>query len=98
MFLKISGISVRLAVKLSPFLEPFAILTSIVFILNSHAVFMCLTKLVWYSYMANHVLMILRPIMHQNSTLVRRWWPGRSSNTLGRMMTDFLTSSYSCEA
>ena len=38
MLLKVTRIYVRLAVKFSPFLEPFAIFTSVAFILDSHAI------------------------------------------------------------
>ena len=41
MFLKVPGIDVRVAVKFSPFLKPFAVFTPVVFIIDSHAVFMC---------------------------------------------------------
>ena len=59
MFFKVPRVYVRVAVKLSPFLIPFAIFASIVNIFDSHAVFVCLTKLVWYPCMATHKLMIL---------------------------------------
>ena len=43
LFLKGSGIDVWEAMKLSPSFEPFALFTSIVYIIYSHAVFVSLT-------------------------------------------------------
>ena len=79
------GIYIRVSMKLPPSLEPFAFFTAIVFIVYSHTIFMRLTQLVWYPFLTNPELMILRSIMNQDSTLVRRRWPGLASSTLRRV-------------
>ena len=98
MFFKVPGIDIRIAVKFSPSLKPFTIFTSVIFVFYSHAVFVCHTQLVWDRYLTVYVLMILRPLVYQDSALVWRWWPGLTRSTLWRVLTDICTSNRSCGA
>ena len=59
MFFKSPWILIRIAMKFSPPLEPFAAFTAIVFIFDSHAVIMSHTQLVWYTSLTLYVLVII---------------------------------------
>ena len=66
-------IKVWVAMKFAPLLEPFTAFTTIIFILDSHAVFMGHTQLVWYTCLTLYVLVIIRAMVYQDRTLVRGW-------------------------
>ena len=60
MFFESPWIKVWVAMKFAPLLEPFTAFTTIIFILDSHAVFMGHTQLVWYTCLTLYVLVIIK--------------------------------------
>ena len=59
MLFKSPRIEVWVAMQFSPPLEPFTAITAIIFIFDSHAVFMGHAQLVWYTCLTLHVLVII---------------------------------------
>ena len=58
-FFKSPWIEVWIAMQFSPPLEPFTAFTAIIFILDSHAVFMGHPQLVWYTSLTLYVLVVI---------------------------------------
>ena len=84
MFFKTPRVDIWKAVQFTPPLKPDTIFTTIVPVVNSHAVFMRVVPS-WYPCFTIHMLVVLRAVMHQDSALVQRWWFRLAYNTLGRV-------------